>query len=470
MRTLVLIHRWLGVAFCLFFAMWFASGMVMHFVPFPSLSEAERIHGLAVIGSASPRHDPAAAVKASGIADATRVRLYARIDGLVYLVQGGSGVSAVYASDLAHAGVQNARRAFDIAIDHARRRGLNATSVSFADLASHDQWTVPNALDVHRPLFRIRLNDDAATELYVSSTTGEVVCDTTRSERLWNYAGSIVHWIYPTALRRDWRAWDTTVWTLSLIAIIAAITGTVLGLLRVRVTRCQVRSPYHGWHAWHHWLGMACMVFILTWIVSGWLSMDHGRLFSTGRLSGQEAFAFTGEPRWETLSSRIGQKAHPVALETEWFAFGGRIYRRDRLGLAAQRLSIADEPFTTREFLERAQVDRAATRLATECRSAVAVNRDDYPAPPSIPGAPVYRVVCGDVWFHIDGASGALLERLDSSRRAYRWLYSALHTLDFPGLAARPRWRTAVILALCSLGLAFCATAVVIGWRRLRNL
>ena len=35
MRALILLHRWLGVAFCLLFAMWFATGIVMHFVPFP---------------------------------------------------------------------------------------------------------------------------------------------------------------------------------------------------------------------------------------------------------------------------------------------------------------------------------------------------------------------------------------------------------------------------------------------------
>ena len=39
MRPLTIIHRWWGVAFCLLFAMWFASGIVMHFVPFPARSE-----------------------------------------------------------------------------------------------------------------------------------------------------------------------------------------------------------------------------------------------------------------------------------------------------------------------------------------------------------------------------------------------------------------------------------------------
>lgn len=46
MRAIVLLHRWLGIAFCLVFAMWFATGIVMHFVPFPSLTEAERFAGL----------------------------------------------------------------------------------------------------------------------------------------------------------------------------------------------------------------------------------------------------------------------------------------------------------------------------------------------------------------------------------------------------------------------------------------
>ncbi len=39
-RALATLHRWWGVAFCLLFAMWFARGIVMHFVPFPARSES----------------------------------------------------------------------------------------------------------------------------------------------------------------------------------------------------------------------------------------------------------------------------------------------------------------------------------------------------------------------------------------------------------------------------------------------
>ena len=44
MDFLATLHRWWGVAFCLLFAMWFASGIVMHFVPFPVRSERPMAH------------------------------------------------------------------------------------------------------------------------------------------------------------------------------------------------------------------------------------------------------------------------------------------------------------------------------------------------------------------------------------------------------------------------------------------
>src|SRR5262252_6929482 len=75
MRALTLIHRWLGIAFCLLFAMWFASGIVMHFVPFPALDPTERLAGLSLL-PASIRTSPPDAVKSLG-GDLVRLRLTA---------------------------------------------------------------------------------------------------------------------------------------------------------------------------------------------------------------------------------------------------------------------------------------------------------------------------------------------------------------------------------------------------------
>lgn len=471
MRALILLHRWLGVSFCLLFAMWFSTGIVMHFVPFPALSEAERIDGLTPIDPSQSPHGLAAAVNASGIKDATRVRLLQRGDGPVYVVTGRSGVSAVRADDLSNAAVKSAPLALTIAEATARQRGLNMSQMAFADVGDYDQWTVPNGFDRHRPLYRVALNDDAGTELYLSSVSGEVVLDTTRRERAWNYVGSVTHWIYPTLLRRNHGAWDVTVWSLSLVALIAAFSGSILGIFRTKITRRRIVSPYSGWQKWHRLLGLACLTFVLTWIFSGWLSMDHGRLFSTGKLSAAETAAIADAPAWESLSTQGAQSISADAREVEWFVFNRKFYRRDRIGLDTQLLVPLDDGSSPRrEFLDPAEIGAFVERLASGCSGPVIVHADDdYPVAASLPKAPVYRSVCGSTWFHVDGAGGAILERLDPSRRAYRWFYSALHTMDFPALSARPALRSALIVTLCGFGLLFSLTGIVIGWRRLRR-
>ena len=45
-RWLIVGHRWLGIAMCLFFAMWFASGLVMMYVAFPELTREEQLSRL----------------------------------------------------------------------------------------------------------------------------------------------------------------------------------------------------------------------------------------------------------------------------------------------------------------------------------------------------------------------------------------------------------------------------------------
>lgn len=157
MGAIVLLHRWLGIAFCLLFAMWFASGIVMHFVPFPSLTEAERFAGLAPVDRTQAVMAVADAVTTSGLADATRVRLIQRSDGPVYIVSGPSRVRAVRAADGAGASIASSDVALAIARDHARSRGLDAAHATIVALSDYDQWSVPNGFDRHRPLFHVAL-------------------------------------------------------------------------------------------------------------------------------------------------------------------------------------------------------------------------------------------------------------------------------------------------------------------------
>ena len=225
MHALATVHRWWGVAFCLLFAMWFASGIVMHFVPFPARSEVGRVGGSAVGGERE---------------------------------------------------IHSEQGALRIAAAHARSLGLDPSRTTVT-LIDDDQWTVAGDFDSDRPLYRIAVNDAAGTEIYVSSAKGDVVLFTTRSMRLANYFGSIAHWIYPTVLRRHGKAWSALMWWLSLVATIGASIGVIIGIVRLGAA-----TAYRGLQRAHHTFGLIFAPFILSWIFSGFLSVDDGWLFFHG--------------------------------------------------------------------------------------------------------------------------------------------------------------------------------------------
>jgi hypothetical protein len=472
LRMLVVIHRWLGIILGPLFAMWFATGIVMHFVPFPQLAEKERIAGLPPLRLDGSLHGPAEAVTASGMDDALRIHLIQRADGPVYLVSGLSGSTALRAADLASADVTSSPLALVIGADHARRRGMTATDAARISLIDQDQWTVSGKYARHRPLYRLALDDDAGTDIYVSSKTGEVVLDTTRWERAWNFVGSVAHWIYPTQLRGKPALWSAVVWWLSLAALLSVLAGAVLAFARLGIGRDRRVSPYQGLHWWHHVAGLVCLIFVTTWIFSGWLSMDEGRLFSSARASNADIAAVAGAPPWNLLADEDLHGIDPPAREVEWFAFAGRLFRREETAPNAQQLVEIGTRDRVQKFLFLPidAIRSIANRLSPDCRDPVAVGpEDDYSIASIVPGSPVERIACGDVWYDIDAANGALLQKTDASRRAYRWLYGALHRLDFPALAARPILRTLVIVSLCGTGFLFSLTGLAIGWRRLRH-
>jgi hypothetical protein len=218
MHLLILLHRWWGVVFCLLFAMWFASGIVMHFVPFPARDKAETATG--------------------------------RVEAL------------------------SEEAARDVAAGYARSHELDASRAT-AERVDYDQWTVSGDYDPDRPLIRVALNNTDGTVLYVSSTGGDIVLVTTRQIRTFNYFGSIAHWIYPAALRHQTKVWRALVWWLSLIGTIGAGLGVVIGLARLGKAIGNKAPAYRGLQLWHHTLGLVFAPFILTWIFSGFLSLSE---------------------------------------------------------------------------------------------------------------------------------------------------------------------------------------------------
>jgi hypothetical protein len=476
-------HRWLGIGGCLLFVMWFASGVVMMYVGYPNLTDEERLPGLRPVRFEQALVAPSAAFDA--LPEAQRAQPPRR---MALETQGGAdpqpvwrivdsrgGRHAVSARDGHVLGPVDAAQAEAIARDFLGQPGAR-----WAQMLERDQWTVPQGLDPLRPLHRIEIGDAAGTELYVSSRTGEVARDTHRAERFWNWLGSVPHWIYFTPLRADPPLWhDVVVW-LSAACIVSAVTGIVIGILRIRLRR-RFRNgavtPYTGWMAWHHIAGLVGGFFVLTWIVSGWLSMNPNKWFERNQGDAAAMASYTGAGAtpfpWPPARLPAGEgAAAPREALLVWFDGRPLLQLRD----AEARVRVVDAATGAPASIGREDIVRAAARLrpGAGVTQATLQTREDFHwyGHHRERTVPIWRLEFDDAarsWIYIDPSSGQVAGSNDSNSRLRRWLFNAAHSLDFPWLIQyRPAWDIVVWL-LSIVGTVASASGVVIGWRRLRR-
>ncbi|WP_299008493.1 PepSY domain-containing protein [uncultured Caulobacter sp.] len=470
LRWLSWFHRWTGVGLCLLFLLWFASGAILLFVPFPSLGDKDRLAG-------SERFDPAAIAIAPGQALATAgggegLRLVSVAGAPRYVIQGVDGA-------LKTIDARGGRIAPELTADQARTIAQRFAGVGVKRVSApirYDQWVVHNRFDPWRPFFKVSLADRAGTELYVSAKTGEVMQRTRRAERAWNWGGAVIHWLYFTALRRSFAAWDQTVWWVSLLGVTTAAIGIFLGIYRTQ-KRMQGRkpdwSPFRGWLRWHHGLGLGAAVFVLTWIVSGWLSMDHGRLFSRGVAAEEAASRYHGQALDQALAGAPASRlaalgptssivfgvvgGHPVAAAED-----GRTSRVRLLDGDAASVT----PTLPRDLLLSAARSAWPISTAPAAKDDDALYRTAEGMAPRTIRLPLDRPTGSAVY--LDPVTGHVVSVMDPSRKAYAWIYYALHTFNFPVLIDRPVLRKVIVLIPLLLGLMFSWTSLVVAIKRVR--
>jgi uncharacterized iron-regulated membrane protein len=95
--SVVWFHRWVGVVLCLFFAMWFATGLVMVFVPFPALGTEERLVSSQPIDLSRLAVSPADLTDEAE--DATALRVIGIHGRPVYVISKADERDAAYAGD-----------------------------------------------------------------------------------------------------------------------------------------------------------------------------------------------------------------------------------------------------------------------------------------------------------------------------------------------------------------------------------
>src|ERR1700674_3260988 len=91
MRAVAFLHRWLGTASCLFFLVWFASGIVMMYAEMPELSEEERLTALPPLDASRAQLSAAAAIDRTELAGISSIKLTSLFGRPVWRIRGKDG-------------------------------------------------------------------------------------------------------------------------------------------------------------------------------------------------------------------------------------------------------------------------------------------------------------------------------------------------------------------------------------------
>lgn len=475
-RSLVIAHRYLGIAVGLLMLAWFVSGIVMMYVGFPQPAGSERLRDLPTIAWGE-----CCRVDIEGLRDDQPVAR-AEIEMLLGapVLRLPRVLVPVQAIDLTRG---NEKR---LNLDEAKIVAMAAVSsahgsgrwIAAAEEIEEDQWIL-NRYRQEQPIFRVAFDDAEGSVFYVSGVSGRIVLRTTRALRFWNWLGAIPHWLYFEALRTDGLLWTKTVIWTSILGSFLTIVGLILGIAQFRPAAGRRISPYRGLFYWHHLAGLVFGVVTLAFVASGLVSMNPwGFLDSRGRAV-EERTRLEGQPqRWSDVKASIlALRRHNIAAVNLSLApYGSKLFwlATDAGGTVARLDSSGN-----RAPLGEQDLSDAAARLAGP--SAIATQGlisegDSYylgeaPFARGTGGLPVYRIIADDAEntrYYLSPSTGALVQRLDANRRWHRWLFSAVHRLDFaPWIRLRPVWDV-VLIALMLGGVAVSATGVYLAIRRIR--
>jgi hypothetical protein len=270
-RALIVVHRWLGVALCLAFLVWFLSGIGMMYFTMPEVSEADRLARAPALDPSAIHVSPVQATRELG-AEIDRLRLTSFNGRPAYRTASTrtGGDRVLYADTGEPQGPISRDMADAVA---AAWVGQPAGDARTRVISEPDQWTLQVRLGPLGPVVKYEWPN--GEHVYVSQASGDVVQYTTSRSRLGAYLGPIPHWFYVTPLRTRSPLWNrVVVWT-SGAGTFVAILGMAIGVWmyspskQYRHAGAPTSIPYAGQKRWHTVLGLRFGVATITYAFSG---------------------------------------------------------------------------------------------------------------------------------------------------------------------------------------------------------
>jgi len=505
---LILTHRWMGIVLGIMLVIWSVSGIVLMYYGLPHLTAGERLARLPPLDVTAVRVSPAEAAATVG-AEPFRIRVSMLGGRPVYRINTGRVFGRW---TLVYADTGEVFEGFDAESAVSWLESYVPEALD-AYLTAPDLYTHNPGLQTHMPMYRISLNDSADTFYYVSEGSGEAVMKTDRIGRILGILGYELHTLF---FWRQERWWGGLLQVLSWTALVMAVLGVILGIVRFALKPrflhrgVRSRTPYQGLMKWHHYAGLIFGAFALTWVFSGLVSMSVipgiVETFYTPSQIAVGARSVQGEGPILDLDgvTAKGLQDAVAALpdefpisELELISFDGApwylAYRtptpteqrnwqsRSAFDFIAPMLDHEHRLIPARSpsagALQRLPDDvmLSAARHAMPDADVVAATWldefDDYyydrhtsfdlGLPQPVRTLPVLRVEFDDplgTWLYLTPSHGQVL-KFESRDRANRWGYYGLHALDFgPLFERRPLWDIVVLVLMIGVGVISTTT------------
>ena len=480
MKYIITIHRILGTVFSILFLMWFLTGIVMIYHHYPSLYGSKALEYSRESASASALSldsllsgidvptDSITDIEVSVMPGTTLLNIKRGGEEFLYDCNTGKKVDRLYKP----------------ALDFIAQSWCNAPITSTDSLDEIDVWLIGAYPFNEYPVYKYTFDDDENTELYLSSRTGRGLQLTTSESRLWAWLGAIPHWIYIKQLRATGRQpWTDVVLWISGIGILMTLSGIIVGirsmvLARRRKKLCPYKKPMFRWH---HISGLIFGFFVLTFIFSGFMSLQK---VPTSLVPYNEDFSAEAFARGQEF---INPSDYTISDYRKFMNNSDvkRITLSVCAGMPVYKIEKADDCFlirannTTNDTLtidKNVCTEMARRSVSGGTTYTVSVINDYEPGYSSVRESrkrelPVYKVSVNDGFdsrFYITPRSAsAYYSNSNSDMRGI--LYNTLHSLNCKFFYEHQGLRKTILWIMMIGGAVVSLTGVVLGWRYLKR-
>nr|WP_299382225.1 PepSY domain-containing protein [Allomuricauda sp.] len=464
----------MGTFFFGMFLIWFLSGFVMMYKSFPFLSENDRISGQEVVRyTTTGLPHPVSVFPEYRHQSSTMLRVNSILGKPVYhlITKDGKLVSRyAHTKDVVEIDESSA-------LHIAKKFTGIDSNAKITVLDKVDQWIPRPKYQKHLPVFKVCFEDKAGTYVHVSSKTGEVISNTSRSDRVWAWLGAIPHWIYLKEIRMHATFWSQLCIWLSFFGLIVALSGIITGIVRYKKKpKAKFKRFKDKWYNFHYYTGLVFGLFVCTWVFSGFMSMSpfnwsydftlsdqeislwEGKVSSLGNISDKEWINFQ-----QTIQTNHTKEAHFSTFSEKLFSTQYDTQKTKSVCLS----HLNYQPTETNLSQQIKNLDESDSITSIELLEAY---DNYYYDRHNIKKLPVFKVTTNNqIGYYIDSSNGKVLLRSDITNKLERWLYHGLHTLDFHFLTSnRPLWDILMIVLLLG-GTLVCITALGLGIKFLKR-